>query len=140
MDEKTIKSRLEEAMAEPAAPRELVERTVTRATAITAGREAEKTLAAGGPGDPVTLAAKSAVGRLMLTTQPPANTSAEKMAKELADDEKFRAFAAQKPEKVLNDLQSGRFLKNWQPEKAAKAEPRQIKAPQKIITKSGPSR
>ena len=46
MDELNVKNQIAEALREPEVPRNLVERTVVRARAITAGRAAEQQLAA----------------------------------------------------------------------------------------------
>ena len=140
MDELNVKNRIAAALQEPEVPRNLVERTVVRARAITAGRAAEQKLAEQGDNLPAResaeLTARSVVGRLMLTAEPPAGADETAMAEQLMASEKFRMMAALPAEKRLQELRSGDFLSRFRetPEPAARPEP----APEKQRDKTGP--
>lgn len=119
MDDKQIREKLGEALKAPSPPQELVERTVERAKAITAGREAEKKLSLqeGGRADPH-LAAQSVVGRLMMVRQPPNGASAEAMASQLEQNPDFRTAVDCPAKQLLEELQSGRVMQRFQPQSA----------------------
>ena len=140
MDELNLKNKIADALQAPEVPENLLERTVVRARAITAGRAAERQLAERGaalPADEAAgLTAQSVVGRLMLTVQPPDGTDEAAMAAQLLENEKFRSLTALPAEKQLQELRSGGFLSRFRetPQTAGKPEP----APEKRREKTGP--
>ena len=140
MDELNVKNQIAEALREPEVPRNLVERTVVRARAITAGRAAEQQLAAQGDALPAreaaALTAKSVVGRLMLTAQPPDGVDEAAMTAGLMESEKFRGLAELPAEKRLQELRSGEFLARFREQPEAVAAPQSVSAAKK--EKSGP--
>lgn len=141
MDEISLKTQISAAMGEPSAPQALVERTVVRAEAITAGRAAEQRLAAGetlSAGEAAVLTAKSVAGRLMLTAMPPAGITAEAMASRLAENEKIRQLAALSPEKLLSELQTGQFLSRFRESEAQQSGPSAAPAAEKTAPEIAP--
>ena len=109
-----IKKKLTEALAEPAVPQALVEQNVVRAQAITAGREAEKRLETmpelADAAETVDLAAKSLVGRLMMTRKPPMGVTAPQMTDRLKSESGFVRLASGKPGEILHMIRSGELL------------------------------
>lgn len=114
MSDMTIKGKLAAALHEPPAPPGLVERTVVRAQAIVAGREAERKLEQ----DSVLsraeyrdLAAQAVVGRLMTRQMPPANVSANMMYQQLLENDVFCRLTGQTPKEFLTEIRNGMFLR-----------------------------
>ena len=140
MDELNLKNQIADALQAPEVPADLLERTVVRARAITAGRAAERQLAERGdalPADEAAgLTAQSVVGRLMLTAQPPDGVDEAVMTAQLLENEKFRRLTALPAEKQLQELHSGEFLSRFRetPPSAEKPGP----APEKRREKTGP--
>ena len=139
MDELNLKNKIADALQAPEVPENLLERTVVRTRAITAGRAAERQLAERGdalPADEAAgLTAQSVVGRLMLTVQPPDGVDEAAMTAQLLENEKFRSLAALPAEKRLQELHSGEFLSRFRetPPSAEKPEP----LPEKRREKTG---
>lgn len=114
MSEVTIKGKLAAALHEPNAPPGLVERTVVRAQAIVAGREAEQKLECSDAlphAEFMDLAARSVVGRLMQKQMPPDNVSANMMYKQLQESDVFCRLADQPPQMFLTEVKSGALLR-----------------------------
>ncbi len=113
MNDMTIKGKLAAALCEPSAPPGLVERTVVRAQAIVAGREAEQQLeheSALSPAEYMNLASQCVVGRLMQKQQPPANVSVDMMCRQLQQSNAFCRLTDQPPKKFLAEVKNGMFL------------------------------
>ena len=140
MDERNLKNQIADALQAPEVPENLLERTIVRARAITAGRAAERQLAECGdalPADEAAgLTAQSVVGRLMLTVQPPDGVDEAAMTAQLLENEKFRSLTALPAEKQLQELHGGGFLSRFRetPPRAEKPEP----VPEKRREKTGP--
>ena len=114
MSEMTIKGKLAAALHEPPAPPGLVERTVVRAQAIVAGREAEQKLeqdSVTSHAEYMNLAAQAVVGRLMTRQMPPANVSADMMYQQLLESDAFCRVADQTPKAFLGEIRNGMFLR-----------------------------
>lgn len=134
MSEATIKQKLADALQEPGAGAALVARTVTRARALTEGREAERLLAQqSGPGpETAALTAKALVGRLMLTNEPPDGVTPEQMTAQLLADPRFAGMEKAEPARILNELKSGALIRSFAPEEPTRSphpEDPQRKAP-----------
>ena len=124
MEEIDIKNRMTAAFDLPDAPKALVERTVFRAKAIEAGREAERLLESRGAqaseAEKASLTAQGIIGRLMMTNMPPEGADGKAMEEQLMGNERFRALASRPAEEILSDLRTGRFVSRFteQPEPA----------------------
>lgn len=112
-----IKKKFEEALNEPTGSHDFVEAMVTRANAITVGREAEKKLAGEyDPKDKYKYASQSVVGRLMMTNKPPRGVTLDEMTSQLENAEEFRELVEQTPD-LVHDLKNGNFIKKFNPNK-----------------------
>ena len=131
-----IKAKLAEALDEPDVSPEFVETMVTRAKAISAGREAEKKLAEPlGTKEKYHYTAQSVVGRLMMTTKPPHSATAEGMTDQLEKSDKFRSMVEETPD-ILGELKNGKFIKKFAPiSESAYAEKN---SPERSAVKSAP--
>lgn len=109
-----IREKLTEALDEPSVPPALVEQNVVRASAITAGRDAEKQLEAmaghAGDGNTVDLAAKCLIGRLMMTKKPPMGVTVPQMTDQLKSKSSFIRLVSGEPGEVLHEIRSGELL------------------------------
>lgn len=134
MDEMTVKNRITEAVREPPAPEALIQRTILRAKAITAGRRAEEQLETGekdlSGARRRELAATSLIGRLAAVADLPEGVRPEQMAARLAEEPRF--VRAVESGNVLSRLKSGELLN------AALQPPKRREAP--APEKSGPDR
>ena len=114
MDKNSFKTQLEAALAEPAAPETLVEQTISRAKAVSMGREAEERLAADkgalSAEEQLALLAQGMIGRYAMHDALPKNVSPAQAAEQLAADPVFRRTAGAQPADALERLQSGRLL------------------------------
>ena len=126
MDNVTIKNRIADAMQEPSAPEELVRRTVVRAQALRAGRNAEEKLARAGKTllheEKEQLAAQSLLGRLMLSSLPPEGVSAEKLTAALRGREDVREAHSKPADVLLSELESGKLIRSLAAKGRARAE------------------
>lgn len=143
MDELNIKEKIVNAMAEPPAPKALVEKTVVRVNAILSGRRAEQELQKLGnapPGDTVRqLAATSVIGRLMQSIPPPERATPAELAESLLEQPQFRKLTDRPADQILHDLSSGKLnralgeagpvKKNENPRPAAEKGPRESGGP-----------
>lgn len=141
MDEAAMKSKIQRAMNEPAAPEGLVRRTIVRANAIEAGRAAENELQALGSAAATehsrALAARGALGRLMLANAPPDGAGLELLERQLRQLPAFRTLADRPADQVLQDLRSGKFtaqLAKALPKPKAEVRQDRQRAPEKTFT------
>ena len=130
MANEMIKNRITDAMQEPSAPEELVRRTIVRAQALVAGRDAEEKLARTGKTlsheEKEQLAAQSLLGRLMLSSLPPEGVSAEKLTAELRGREDIREALSKPTDELLSELKNGKLIRSL----AAKGRTRAGKKPE----------
>lgn len=143
MNEMTIKGKLAAALHEPPAPPGLVERTVVRAQAIVAGREAEQKLECSDTlshAEFMDLAARSVVGRLMQKRMPPDNVSADMMYKQLQESDAFCRLADQPPKMFLAEVKNGALLRKLGGQTALSGKQQTNKTPPASnIAKGGPA-
>ena len=130
MANKMINNRITDAMQEPSAPEELVRRTIVRAQAIRAGRNAEEKLAQADKTlsheEKEQLAAQSLLGRLMRSSLPPEGVSAEKLTAELRGREDIREALSKPTDELLSELKNGKLIRSL----AAKGRTRAGKKPE----------
>ena len=116
MANEMIKNRIAAEMQEPSAPEELVRRTIVRAQAISAGRNAEEKLAQAGKAlsheEKEQLAAQSLLGRLMLSSLPPEGVSAEKLTAGLRGRKDIREALSKPTDELLSELESGKLIRS----------------------------
>lgn len=143
MSEVTIKGKLAAALHEPPAPPGLVERTVVRAQAIVAGREAEQKLECNDAlsrAEFMDLATRSVVGRLMQKQMPPDNVSANMMYRQLQESDAFCRLADQPPKMFLAEVKSGALLRKLGEQTAQRGKQETNKMPPvSNIAKGGPA-
>ena len=131
-----IRKKFEEALDEPKVSTDFVETMVTRANAITAGREAEKKLAGAlTPEEKCLYTAQSVVGRLMMTNKPPRGATVEGMTEQLEKSDKFRSMVGKTPD-ILGELRNGSFIRKFAP--AGTPAAAEAAAPEKSAAKNGP--
>lgn len=125
MANEMIKNRIAAEMQEPSAPEELVRRTIVRAQALSAGRNAEEKLAQAGKmlshEEKEQLAAQSLLGRLMLSSLPPEGVSAEKLTAELRGREDIRAALSKPTDVLLSELKNGKLIRSLAAKRRARA-------------------
>lgn len=113
MNELTVKNKIIRAMQEPAVPDRLVQRTIVRGRAVSAGVRAEVRLereeGSLSLSERVELAAVSLVGRLATVSQLPEGAEPETLAAQLAGEPRF--VRAVEGGNVLARLKSGELLK-----------------------------
>lgn len=139
MDERTVKNRITQAMAEPRAPEALVSSTIRRASAITMGRRAEQRLDAGGDiprTEKVGLYAASLIGRMAAAAPLPDGPTPEEMAGSLARQPRFQEAVA--APNALQRIRSGELLQELTA--GAKTAPVREAPVKTAPARSGPSR
>lgn len=134
MNETTIKNKIVGALGEVCAPKDLVERMAVRATSIVNGRKAEQQLSEMGSAHPDSLVvAQCVVGRLMMSIDPPNGISVETMTKSLVQNQKFCQLSDAPASELLNELKTGRLIRELGVTKARKVDEPVKKAPEKEL-------
>lgn len=129
-----IRTKLEQALNEPAAPEALVTKTIRRCKLVSAGRRAEEALAAKGNAVGVqerrTLAADGILGRMALQREVPEALSTQRLVQE----EGFCRLADRPAEQLLAGLQKGTIFR----EIAAAGKPAAQKQGANVMTQENP--
>lgn len=112
MDEMTVKNRIIHAMDEPSVPERLVQSTIVRAQAVSAGRRAEERLEREegklSPEERTLLAAEGMIGRLALVSSLPEGVAVGQLTEQLASEPRF--VRAVEKGNVLARLKNGELL------------------------------
>lgn len=111
MDEMEFKSRLAEALGEPAVPTALVENTVARVKTMERGAAAERRLrqAHAPPGERVSLLADSVLGRLARSGTLPLGADTGALKGQLLRNERFQKLSQQDARIVLSGWDKGKL-------------------------------
>lgn len=106
-----IKTKLQQALNEPAVPEELISRTIRRCQMVTASRRAEETLALKGNAISVeerrSLAAESILGRLAQQNEVPEQLNVQRLVK----DPRFCRVVDRPADQLLKGLREGTILR-----------------------------
>lgn len=115
MTELEVKNLINETMAGPKAPEDLVKRTIERGKAIEEGRKAEKQLSemkkTGPDKEKTELAAKSITGHMMMSMVMPKGVTAEMITQKLVQNTRFQEVTAVSSDKVLLGIKDGSLVK-----------------------------
>lgn len=136
MDEMKFKSRLTEALGEPAVPSALVEKTVAWVKIMEKGAAAENRLREGqtpSAEEKASLLADSILGRLARSGAIPPEANAGALKERLMHNEKFQSLSRQDPKNILAGLSSGKLsgeiLQEKSPAPAKTSPPRSTARP-----------
>ena len=113
MKEMEFKEKLSAAMAEPAAPKKLVEQTVARVQTMLRGREAEERLAGNNEisqAHKVDLLADGLLGRLAQNGALPLGANVAELKNQLMQNRNFCAMSRSSPESLAAGLKNGSII------------------------------